>query len=42
MNTAGRGSKREGDGSPKGFYQALGFRRNGQMEGDEVVLSLSL
>jgi diamine N-acetyltransferase len=32
----------EGEGSPEGFYQALGFRRNGQMEGDEVVLSLSL
>jgi diamine N-acetyltransferase len=32
----------EGEGSPEGFYQALGFRRNGQMEGDEVVLSLPL
>ncbi len=32
----------EGEGSPEGFYQALGFRRNGQMEEDEVVLSLPL
>ena len=32
----------EGEGSPEGFYQALGFRRNGQMEEDEVVLSLAL
>jgi diamine N-acetyltransferase len=32
----------EGEGGPEGFYQALGFRRNGQMEEDEVVLSLPL
>ena len=32
----------QGEGSPEGFYQALGFRRNGQMEDDEVVLSLTL
>jgi diamine N-acetyltransferase len=32
----------QGEGSPEGFYQALGFRRNGQMEDDEVVLSLPL
>ncbi len=32
----------EGEGSPEGFYHKLGFRRNGQKEGDEVVLSLPL
>jgi diamine N-acetyltransferase len=32
----------EGPGSPEGFYQALGFRRNGQVEDDEVVLALPL
>jgi len=32
----------QGEGSPEGFYQALGFQRNGQMEEDEVVLSLPL
>ena len=29
-------------GSPEGVYQSLGFRHHGQMEEDEVVLSLSL
>jgi len=32
----------EGDGSPEGFYQKLGFKRNGKMYGDEVGLSLAL
>jgi diamine N-acetyltransferase len=32
----------EGEGSPEGFYQKLGFKRTGAMEGDEVVLSLTL
>ena len=32
----------QGEGSPEGFYEALGFRRNGQLEEDEVVLSLPL
>jgi diamine N-acetyltransferase len=32
----------EGDGSPEGFYQKLGFRRNGKMYDDEVGLSLAL
>lgn len=32
----------EGEASPEMFYQKLGFRRNGEMEGDEVVLSLAL
>ena len=32
----------EGPGSPEGFYQALGFRRNGKMYDDEVGLALPL
>jgi diamine N-acetyltransferase len=32
----------EGEGSPEGFYRTLGFERNGEMEEDEVVLSLAL
>jgi diamine N-acetyltransferase len=32
----------EGEDSPEGFYRSLGFRRNGRMEGHEVVLSLTL
>ena len=32
----------EGEDGPEGFYLTLGFRRNGQMEDDEVVLSLPL
>lgn len=32
----------EGEGSPEEFYKKLGFKRTGQMEGDEVVLSLEL
>jgi diamine N-acetyltransferase len=32
----------EGEGSPEGFYRKLGFARNGEMEDDEVVLSLPL
>ena len=32
----------QGPGSPEGFYQALGFRRNGEMIGREVGLSLDL
>lgn len=32
----------EGEGSPEGFYQSLGFKRNGKMYGDEVGLSLPL
>ena len=32
----------QGEGSPEGFYQALGFQRNGQLEGNEVVLSLAV
>jgi diamine N-acetyltransferase len=32
----------EGKGSPEGFYRKLGFKRNGEMVGDEVVLSLRL
>ena len=32
----------EGDGSPEGFYQKLGFNRNGKMYDDEVGLSLAL
>ena len=32
----------EGDGSPEGFYQKLGFKRNGKMYGDEVGLALTL
>jgi diamine N-acetyltransferase len=32
----------EGDGSPEGFYQKLGFKRNGKIYGDEVGLTLAL
>jgi diamine N-acetyltransferase len=32
----------EGEGSPEGFYRALGFERTGEMEEDEVVLRLKL
>jgi len=28
----------EGEGSPEGFYEKMGFRRTGEMEEDEVVL----
>jgi len=32
----------QGPGSPEGFYQTLGFTRNGKMLGQEVGLSLAL
>jgi diamine N-acetyltransferase len=32
----------QGAGSPEGFYRAIGFRRNGEMIGREVGLSLDL
>lgn len=32
----------EGEASPEGFYQKLGFKRTGAMEDNEVVLSLPL
>lgn len=32
----------EGEGSPEGFYARLGFKRTGEMVGDEVVLNLVL
>ena len=32
----------QGPGSPEGFYHKLGFRRNGQVYGQEVGLSLTL
>jgi diamine N-acetyltransferase len=32
----------QGEGSPEDFYRRLGFKRNGKMVGDEVVLSLGL
>jgi diamine N-acetyltransferase len=32
----------QGDGSPEGFYQAVGFRRNGKMLGSEVGMTLEL
>ncbi len=32
----------QGEGSPEGFYQKLGFRRNGKVIGHEVVLVLPL
>ena len=32
----------QGDGSPEGFYQELGFRRNGKMFDDEVGMTLEL
>jgi diamine N-acetyltransferase len=32
----------EGEGNPEGFYHRLGFRRNGEIVGHEVVLSLPL
>jgi diamine N-acetyltransferase len=31
-----------GDGSPEGFYHGLGFRRTGELDGDEVVMRLEL
>lgn len=31
-----------GEGSPEDFYNKLGFARNGEMEDDEVVMSLPL
>ena len=31
-----------GDGSPEGFYERLGFTPTGEMDGDEVVIRLSL
>lgn len=32
----------EGEASPEGFYEKLGFHRTGEMEDEEVVLSLQL
>ena len=32
----------QGEGSPEGFYRRLGFARNGNVEDEEVVLSLPL
>jgi diamine N-acetyltransferase len=32
----------QGPGSPEGFYRELGFKRNGEMLGEEVGLSLAL
>jgi diamine N-acetyltransferase len=32
----------EGEASPEGFYRRLGFERNGEMVGEEVVLLLKL
>ena len=32
----------EGEASPEGFYTKLGFRRTGEMEDEEVILSLQL
>jgi diamine N-acetyltransferase len=32
----------EGEGSPEGFYAKLGFKRTGEMLGDEVVMRLPL
>jgi diamine N-acetyltransferase len=32
----------EGVESPEGFYAKLGFKRTGEMLGEEVVMSLSL
>jgi diamine N-acetyltransferase len=32
----------EGDGSPEGFYTKLGFKRTGEILGEEVVMSLLL
>ncbi|WP_437970092.1 GNAT family N-acetyltransferase [Sorangium sp. So ce260] len=31
-----------GPGSPEGFYRSLGFRPNGRMDGQEVVMELPL
>ncbi len=31
-----------GEGSPEGFYHKLGFRRTGEVDGDEVVMRLGL
>ena len=33
---------RPGDDGPEGFYRALGFRRTGELSGDQVVGELSL
>ncbi|WP_326720847.1 MULTISPECIES: GNAT family N-acetyltransferase [unclassified Streptomyces] len=44
----GRGQSRvtvtwgEGEGGPEGFYLGLGFRRTGEMSGDQVVGELDL
>lgn len=35
-------SRGQGEGSPEGFYRALGFEPDGQMYGDEVGLRLDL
>lgn len=32
----------EGEGSPLGFYEALGFRSTGDYEGEELILKLDL
>jgi diamine N-acetyltransferase len=32
----------EGEGSPEGFYAKLGFKRNGEILGEEVVMSLAI
>ena len=32
----------EGEGSPEGFYTKLGFRRTGEMIGEEVILDRAL
>ena len=32
----------EGEASPEQFYEKLGFKRTGEKEGDEVILSLEL
>jgi diamine N-acetyltransferase len=32
----------EGEGSPEGFYARLGFKRTGEVDDDEVVMSLPL
>jgi diamine N-acetyltransferase len=32
----------EGEGSPEGFYAKLGFKRTGEMQGEEVVMRLTL
>jgi diamine N-acetyltransferase len=32
----------EGEGSPEGFYAKLGFKRTGEILGEEVVMSLAI